>query len=182
MSKLSSSSSRADRAVSHSSGILASLLVLCWTCSAAFSPPPPVQAASGRSSDPHPFTDQAAADCLECHASEPTGTATGNYTSGSRLKDTAALCLSCHKDEGESHPMKDVKLDFAPPADLPLDPAGEMTCITCHSAHGERFSTREYSSESPLARIVGRFSSKKRKTYFLRRPNSKGELCLACHK
>ena len=95
-----------------------------------------------------------------------------------RLNKTET-CLGCHKIEDEAHPLN-IKPKNATPADLPLGTNGEITCLTCHFAHGPRESSKPFVSETLLNKMFS-FGKKSYKTYYLRRANPKGELCNACH-
>lgn len=94
------------------------------------------------------------------------------------VKDNVTgMCTSCHGYGERSHPT-DVVVDFPVPLDLPLK-NNKITCVTCHYPHGKDESDRRYISTSFLGWLFSR--EKKHKTYFLRRPNTNGELCMACH-
>lgn len=114
------------------------------------------------------------AKCGTCHAGEP--------SQGKELTKSAnELCFECHDHGDVTHPLEIPQTLTCPP-DLPLDPEGKVYCMTCHVAHGEWESSRPWVSSSALGgfgRLFGR--KKKHKTYFLRRNNSKGDLCLCCH-
>lgn len=71
--------------------------------------------------------------CSNCHLAGQTVTPA---TAGRLIGSQELLCGICHKDvKRMSHPS-----GFAPkvkpPADLPLDWKGDMTCSTCHTVHG----------------------------------------------
>ena len=75
------------------------------------------------------------------------------------LPDVDERCNTCHGDEGPSH-----RVGIAPrgglPETLPLSSRGTIMCATCHYIHGER---------NPFGD-------------FVRVDNSRGALCLTCHK
>jgi len=71
--------------------------------------------------------------CSNCHLA---GQAVTSAQAGRLIGSQEMLCGICHKDvKRMSHPS-----GFAPrtkpPADLPLDWKGDMTCSTCHVVHG----------------------------------------------
>lgn len=69
--------------------------------------------------------------CLTCHLTTPVDAG----TSGTFVKDITVMCTSCHRDARElSHPV-DVLPKDPVPVNLPLDWKGEITCVTCHTAH-----------------------------------------------
>jgi hypothetical protein len=121
------------------------------------------------------------AKCMECHTEKPEvppgEICTGKITAPIK-DDVTNLCTKCHEYGERSHPT-DVLVDFAVPSDLPLKD-NNVTCVTCHYPHNACESEHRYISSS----LFGGFFSKgkKHKTYFLRRTNANGELCLACHK
>ncbi len=86
------------------------------------------------------FADAGAAErhpagvsCGSCHLSANPD----RSNAGQLLADEGALCANCHRNAVHaSHPIG-VEPDFAPPAALPLNARGEITCSTCHQVHGE---------------------------------------------
>lgn len=126
--------------------------------------------------DPHPFLE--GDGCLSCHEQTPAGKP-GTGGAGTRLKKLLPVCLGCHPGEEDLHPVG-VEPDFEVPTDLLLAVDGTVSCITCHRAHGERYGRHRWVSVSPLKRLFGG-SGERYKTYYLRRANPSGELCLACH-
>ncbi len=99
--------------------------------------------------------------CPKCHL--PPGSQPGP----GRISTKAdAVCLGCHTNEsmGRSHPVNvrpgEKYRNMNVPADFPLDDAGRLMCLTCHTAHGAYVS------------------------YFLRRSSPDGGfevLCESCH-
>jgi predicted CXXCH cytochrome family protein len=107
--------------------------------------------------EPHDFRAYGM-DCRSCHKS------VGLKTSGNMAKSIREICHGCHSLDGLlSHPVdfKPVKL---PPADLPLDEKGMMTCATCHDPH------KTY-----------RNATTGKKTMYLRRDGPQKIFCMACH-
>ena len=99
-------------------------------------------------------------DCSRCHTADRAQLTADPAAAPARLvPDIEARCNACHDDEGPSHhtgiaPRKPV------PDTLPLSPDGLITCATCHFVHGES----------------NQFGA------FLRIDNSRGGLCLSCHR
>ncbi len=93
-----------------------------------------------------------------------------------------ASCLKCHQQYIGDHPVL-IKAPFPVPKDFPLSEKKEITCITCHNPHFQRFSNRPWFPRS-FKTIIADFIKRKKeyKTYFLRRNNAEKELCLSCHK
>jgi len=90
-------------------------------------------------------------------------------------------CKGCHTQHLGDHPVL-VRPLFNVPKDLPLSKRGEVTCMTCHNTHYIRYSDRPWSPRSYKAKVLDYVYKKKEyKTYFLRRNNSKKELCISCH-
>jgi hypothetical protein len=121
------------------------------------------------------------AKCEGCHVGKPNAHPEEIYSGkkDAQIKDNVTtMCKECHEYGERSHPT-DVEVDFAVPADLPLK-NNRITCATCHYPHSASESDRRYISSS----FIGGFFSKgeKHKTFFLRRMNVNGELCLACHR
>lgn len=76
----------------------------------------------------HDFTGR----CLDCHLTEPEP---GQRTHTFRM-DVTNMCVGCHDDiKNLSHPV-DVTPRMDVPPNLPLDWKGQVTCVTCHPAHG----------------------------------------------
>ncbi|MFC1489889.1 multiheme c-type cytochrome [Candidatus Latescibacterota bacterium] len=90
-------------------------------------------------------------------------------------------CKGCHPQHLGDHPIL-VQPMFNVPKDLPLSKKGEVTCMTCHNTHYVRYSDRPWSPRSVKTKVLDYvFKKKEYKTYFLRRNNSKKELCISCH-
>ena len=121
--------------------------------------------------------------CLDCHSERPEMKPREIYTYRNvPLKtDITEMCTECHEYGERSHPT-DMAVDFEVPVDLPLR-NGKVTCVTCHYPHGSPESDQKYVSSNALSKL-GSFVVKKKKykTYYLRRLNTKGRLCLTCHK
>jgi predicted CXXCH cytochrome family protein len=110
--------------------------------------------------DPHAHF-RTPGQCPKCHVFQGSQPAPGRILTG-----TDKVCLECHTKEsmGRSHPVnvrpEEKYRKMKIPADLRLDDDGRITCLTCHTAHGQYVS------------------------YFLRRssPDRGFEvLCEACH-
>lgn len=137
--------------------------------------------------NPHIITDATPRlYCNHCHIDEMSfERADGELLSSkhSRLRPSAfnldgvAMCSSCH-DPGFVHKV-DINIDFPIPADLPLDEKNNITCLTCHYAHGRLSSDRPQASFSFMDRLVD--AERLHKSFLLRRRNVDGELCLICH-
>jgi len=68
--------------------------------------------------------------CLDCHISQPSSEGQMTFS-----KDATRMCSRCHSPERElSHPV-DIKPSMQVPGALPLDWKGDITCLTCHTAH-----------------------------------------------
>ncbi len=122
-------------------------------------------------------------ECTRCHQQTPA--LVPAYHTRSALprmdefrEDLTAMCVTCHEVRKESHPL-DVYPKFTVPADLPLTGKGGISCCTCHYTHGSLKSSSLACSVSFLERMFG--SDRMKKSFLLRRNNSKGGLCNACH-
>ncbi len=118
--------------------------------------------------------------CQQCHLDRMTGPGKTESPKAALLfrQNPVDMCTHCHTDNASSHSVN-IKVDFTVPADLPLSDSGQMTCLTCHKAHGRLHSNRPWASVSFIDRILN--SERLNKTYLLRRNNADGELCLVCH-
>lgn len=68
--------------------------------------------------------------CLDCHISQPSSDEQMTFS-----KDVSRMCSGCHSSEQElSHPV-DMKPSMKVPQSMPLDWKGDVTCLTCHTAH-----------------------------------------------
>ena len=68
--------------------------------------------------------------CLDCHISQPSSDEQMTFS-----KDISRMCSGCHSSEQElSHPV-DIKPSMKVPQSMPLDWKGDVTCLTCHTAH-----------------------------------------------
>jgi predicted CXXCH cytochrome family protein len=100
--------------------------------------------------------------CYDCHPWLPLNNSNVAFNEG-----TEKVCTGCHNNYHEtsggfSHPMHIAPSMDIPP-DMPLDPTGTITCITCHSYH------RGYKDSAG------------KKTFFLRRSQGRA-FCYSCHK
>lgn len=141
----------------------------------------------------HPHTigkNSKSMECSVCHKTDPVlnakllGVSNGVLDTRNNPVDRASfnkngtdMCSSCHNPD-DGHKVG-LKLDFQVPADLPLDKKNTMTCLTCHYTHGSLTSERPQASHSFIDRIFD--AERLHKSFFLRRNNTDGELCLTCH-
>ena len=122
--------------------------------------------------------------CLSCHKILPKKTLknSGQHIipqTKTLVKDTVAMCTNCHADSANSH-IVGVTPDYTVPADLPLSVSNKVDCLTCHYVHGSLKSDKPMASVSAMDRLFNR--DRMKKSFVLRRNNSDGDLCLACHK
>ncbi len=120
------------------------------------------------------------ARCTHCHEALPRP---GQERPLRFRKDVVSLCLECHQEKelDAVHPV-DIRPGSRVPPDLPLDEHGTMTCATCHDPHAPAEADEPYVAEPIARRLLSVLGGKKRhRTYFLRRRNDRGQLCLACH-
>ncbi|GAB6062734.1 multiheme c-type cytochrome [Deferrisoma palaeochoriense] len=118
--------------------------------------------------------------CGHCHEGVPRPGDRGPHRF---KKDIVSLCLECHRDKDLSslHPV-DIRPGSRIPADLPLDEHGTLTCATCHDPHAPAEADEPYVAEPIARRLLSVLKGRKRhRTYFLRRRNDEGQLCLGCH-
>lgn len=134
----------------------------------------------GAADDPHAFL-AAVGECLRCHVDVPRK---GGAPGAARLqKDVVSLCLDCHREKDLStlHPV-DIRPGAPVPEDLPLDDHGTITCATCHDPHGPYEADEPHVAQALSRRVLSLLTGrKKHRTFYLRRPNDKGQLCLGCH-
>lgn len=108
----------------------------------------------------HEDVHKADANCGACHTAARALLEQDPISARTQLlPDVDERCNACHGDEGPSH-----RVGIAPraplPDALPLSSSGQIMCATCHFIHGER---------NPFGD-------------FVRLDNSRGALCLSCHK
>lgn len=130
--------------------------------------------------DPHSFMKDPGR-CANCHL-EPVPGPARPYRQINFRKDISTLCSGCHA-RPVSHPV-----DIAPgremARDLPLDPDGTMTCVTCHAPHAAPYGDRPHTGRSLVEKVRDTafpFLPSRHRTCFLRIPSTRGELCEACH-
>jgi nitrate/TMAO reductase-like tetraheme cytochrome c subunit len=121
--------------------------------------------------------------CNKCHEVHKTDGAEASYIVF--REDSVQLlsnkCLGCHPMTSSGHPNM-VKPSIPIPKDFPLSHQNELTCISCHNPHFQRYSNRSWLPRTYLGKAADIIRRKKQfNTYFLRRNNAKKELCLACH-
>lgn len=127
--------------------------------------------------DPHAFLRDRR-HCLDCHAEVPRRGATLRFK-----KDVVTLCLDCHREKDLSalHPV-DVRPGSKVPRDLPLDDRGAITCATCHNPHRPAEGTEPYVAQPLYERLLSALGGDRQyRTFYLRRRNDEGQLCLGCH-
>lgn len=137
---------------------------------------------SEESVNPHAFMGDPE-KCTTCHDKAPV-LGVDDFTTVTFNDSIMVLCSGCHEDAHlrEEHPVE-VRPEFEIPTDFHLDSDYTMTCTTCHEPHGDfiartRFvPPRFWEKVSALIRPPERF-----RTYFLRRSNTHGEMCLSCHR
>ncbi|MBI5017003.1 MAG: hypothetical protein HZB55_16150 [Deltaproteobacteria bacterium] len=127
--------------------------------------------------DPHAFLSDRR-HCMDCHADPPRKGVRPRFK-----KDVVALCLDCHreKDLTALHPV-DVRPGSKVPRDLPLDERGAITCATCHNPHQALEAEVPYVAQPLYQRLLSVLGRGRRyRTFYLRRRNDEGQLCLGCH-
>ncbi len=130
--------------------------------------------------DPHAsFRDPAR--CPSCHMEERPEPGRP-YRQMNFRKDIFTLCTGCHPAP-VTHPI-----DIAPrrgiSGKLPLDADGTMTCVTCHTPHGDAHASRRFTGRPLIEKLrdtVFPFLPDRFRTCFLRVSNVEGELCKICH-
>lgn len=100
--------------------------------------------------------------CLECHYRLPLEAKALSFH-----EEIEGVCRRCHeqfhgKDGGITHPLRVIP-SMTVPKDMPLDVAGRLSCITCHSFH------------------IGHNDRAGSNEHFLRRVRGK-TFCYSCHK
>lgn len=137
----------------------------------------------GQESQLHPFVNDENL-CGTCHATYQIAGSSAAYIvvkADSSLLPTD-VCLECHPQGETCHPVR-ITVSFQIPKDLPLSKNNELTCVTCHNPHYSKFSDRPWVARSFISKMNDTVRRKNQyKTYFLRRNNAQGELCLCCHK
>jgi len=137
--------------------------------------------------NPHntnPATNLNRKECLNCHKNLPKAPIKNN---GQHIipnmkffiKNSTDMCIECHGNDSKSH-IVGVTPEYTVPADLPLDSKNNVNCLTCHYIHGSLKSETPMASSSAMDKLFNR--DRLKKSFMLRRNNSKGDLCLACHK
>ncbi len=132
--------------------------------------------------EPHAFMADVY-QCLKCHEKVPVE-GRDDYTTVEYKKDLVTLCEECHRDKVnvDKHPV-DIKPEHDVPEGLHLDSYFSITCVTCHDPHGPAFADYPFVPQTWLDRIISAVRGQRRyRTYFLRKSNTEGELCLSCHK
>ncbi len=130
----------------------------------------------------HPYTttqDQ----CYRCHEVYLTSGSEASYIvfieNSSEILTSS--CLKCHPHDSRDHPVM-ITSSYPIPEDLLHSENMEITCLTCHNPHFQRYSSRAWVPRSFTTKIQHFvFGKKDFKTYFLRRNNADKELCMACH-
>lgn len=135
--------------------------------------------AFARRTNPHRFMEEPSR-CEECHLDVPSFGRP--YRQMNFRADISTLCSQCHP-RPLSHPV-----EIAPgkgmTRELPLDPDGTMTCVTCHAPHAPAYSRRVHTGRSVWEKVRDAFFPllpRRYRTYFLRIATPRGELCAACH-
>jgi hypothetical protein len=130
---------------------------------------------------PHDFMSDVNS-CAKCHDKVPVP-GQDDFTTIVLKKDIVTLCEECHQAmvQSDKHPV-DIRPDRTVPADMHLDNYFSITCTTCHDPHGQPFAEYPYVTYTLLDQAKRLFNGEKEhRTYFLRRSNVDGELCLSCH-
>jgi hypothetical protein len=120
--------------------------------------------------------------CTQCHTERPEA-GRDDYTTVTFVDQIVALCSDCHKDAHfrEEHPVE-IRPESEVPQEFHLDDYYTMTCATCHDPHGPHEAGERYVPPTFVDLLSAVFRGEERfPTYFLRKPNARGELCLSCH-
>ncbi|MBM4065042.1 MAG: hypothetical protein FJ266_05290 [Planctomycetes bacterium] len=142
-----------------------------------------ILAAESRS-NPHELKEQFdSGECGICHRQTPERIPANDTRlvlpgQDDFVTDPVTMCVPCHEGSMDSHPIA-VQPKYLVPADLPLDKRRRISCLTCHYAHGSLKSNHTCCSMSFLDRMFDR--KRMKKSFLLRRENTNGELCNACH-
>lgn len=135
-------------------------------------------------SNPHELKEQFdSRECTNCHRQTPVRIPENNTRAvlpdqDDFVTDPVTMCVPCHEGSMDSHPIA-VQPKYLVPADLPLDKKRGISCLTCHYTHGSLKSDRPCCSVSFLDRMFDR--ERMKKSFLLRRENTNGGLCSACH-
>jgi hypothetical protein len=120
--------------------------------------------------------------CVSCHASKPEP-GKDDYTTVTFVDQIVTLCSDCHPDAHyrDEHPVE-IRPESEVPQEFHLDNYYTMTCATCHDPHGPHESERRHVPPGFDGLVSSLFDRQQRyPTYFLRKANARGELCLSCH-
>jgi hypothetical protein len=132
--------------------------------------------------NPHAFMEDAAS-CTDCHRETPVR-GEDDYTTVTFTDSIVSLCSRCHEDAHfrDEHPLE-IRPEIEVPEDFHLDGYYTLTCATCHDPHGEHESEERYIPPGFLGLVRDTFSRRRLfPTYFLRLPNTSGQMCLGCHR
>lgn len=136
--------------------------------------------------NPHLVSKSVSRDaCKQCHIQTPElnhegllNTIYRPFDPSAFKQDSVSICLSCHRIQ-QGHKVG-IYCDFPVPADLPLNAQNQIICVTCHYMHGSPSSDKPMANFSFMDKLFN--AERLRKSYYLRRNNGDGELCLVCHK
>lgn len=106
--------------------------------------------------------------CTYCHVTEPKVSDT-EKTVGFRVS-ILTLCNFCHNMSAKNHPMN-VDTTISPPASLPRDADGNITCATCHNPHGASATAHYLRPEYIYSLEEGKYI----------KPHFDDTQCLVCH-
>ncbi len=98
------------------------------------------------------------------------------------VRDIVSLCQDCHFERTMTHPV-DVRPSVLSGLLLPLEGGRTVTCTTCHDPHASARATIPYVRQGVMEKLSRLFSTGggSYPSFFLRRPNTRGELCAQCH-
>ncbi|MBI5418410.1 hypothetical protein HZA55_10805 [Candidatus Poribacteria bacterium] len=132
---------------------------LCYDC----------HGASFANNNPHLTQSQGGKrKCLFCHSSEP-NVADTEKTITMKV-NIFSLCDFCHNVIKKNHPLN-VDDTISPPAELPRDAEGNVTCATCHDPHGSTETVHYLRKEYVLSLEEEKFIN----------PHFSKTHCTACH-